>query len=359
MSAWRKELGQFFTPEPVARTLVSWAVRKASDRLLDPACGDGEFLACHGRSVGIEIDAVHGSRARQRAPEAVIQEGDFFSWASRTGERFDAAAGNPPFIRYQCFAGERREVAMATAARLGAHFNGLSSSWAPFLIVTAMLLKAGGRMAFVVPAEIGHATYAAPLLESLCRNFERVGVIALREKLFPELSEDAWLLYCHGFGGHTNQIEFGCRERFAGSSAAPEFETAISLEEWREANCRLRPFLLSVSLRAAYEEAVRRPSVRCFSELAHAGIGYVTGANDFFHLRPSEARLWGLPKDLLRMSVRKGDQLPADAVTEGVVQGWIDGDEPVLLLDLNGKQALPDSVKRYLSSADGKRARQS
>src|SRR2546430_10689129 len=70
MSAHRKELGQFFTPESVARTLVSWAVQKPSDRLLDPSCGDGEFLACHRRSVGIEIDAAHGMRARQRAPGA-------------------------------------------------------------------------------------------------------------------------------------------------------------------------------------------------------------------------------------------------------------------------------------------------
>jgi adenine-specific DNA-methyltransferase len=35
-----------------------------------------------------------------------------------------------------------------------------------FLVTTASLLKQGGRLAFVVPAEIGHAPYAAPLVES-------------------------------------------------------------------------------------------------------------------------------------------------------------------------------------------------
>ena len=29
--------------------------------------------------------------------------------------------------------------------------------------------------------------------------------------------------------------------------------------------------------------------------MASASIGYVTGANDFFHLRPSEAERWGIP----------------------------------------------------------------
>jgi hypothetical protein len=49
-------------------------------------------------------------------------------------------------------------------------------------------------MAFVVPAEIGHAPYSAPVLEYLAAHFEVVHVIAYRDKLFPELSEDCWLL---------------------------------------------------------------------------------------------------------------------------------------------------------------------
>jgi hypothetical protein len=60
--------------------------------------------------------------------------------------------------------------------------------------------KAGRRDGFVVPAEVGHATYAVPLVECLCGHFEQVKFVACREKLFPELSEDAWLLYCAGFG---------------------------------------------------------------------------------------------------------------------------------------------------------------
>ena len=190
MSGSQKALGQFFTPPEVAQTLVRWVITSPLQRLLNPACGDGEFLVCHRRSVGIDVDRDHTIQARVRAPGALVHEGDFFLWASRTSERFDAAAGNPPFIRYQAFAGATRERALAEAAKLGARFNGLSSSWAPFLVATAGLLRPGGRMAFVVPAEIGHAGYAEPLLEALCRHFDRVHLTAYREKLFPELSED-------------------------------------------------------------------------------------------------------------------------------------------------------------------------
>jgi len=45
-------------------------------------------------------------------------------------------------------------------------------------------------MAFVVPAEIGHAPYAAPLIEWLCARFALVQVIAI-----PALALDVWLSY--------------------------------------------------------------------------------------------------------------------------------------------------------------------
>ena len=76
-------------------------------------------------------------------------------------------------------------------------------------------------MAFVVPAAIGHAPYAAPLLEYLVRNFDTVQIVAVREKLFPELSEDCWLLYADGRGGATENIRFSVVDRFVPSSEPP------------------------------------------------------------------------------------------------------------------------------------------
>jgi hypothetical protein len=55
-----------------------------------------------------------------------------------------------------------------------ADFTGLTSSWAPFLVGAAGLLRPGGRLAFVVSSEIGHAPYAAPLLDYLVERFAHV-----------------------------------------------------------------------------------------------------------------------------------------------------------------------------------------
>ncbi|MBW8880657.1 MAG: SAM-dependent DNA methyltransferase, partial [Asticcacaulis sp.] len=285
----KKRSGAFFTPSDIAQALMSWALRAPSDRLLDPACGDGQFIALHRNSVGIEQNPLSARDAIEAAPWALVHKGDFFSWAAETPERFECAAGNPPFIRYQSFAGVMRKRALDLCGGHGAFFSGLTSSWAPFLVATAALLKPGGRLAFVVPAEIGHAPYAAPLLDYLVAHFSTVHVVAVREKLFPALSEDCWLLYADGFGGRTDTIDFSAVAGFKPGRVRPAVTAVIDVSEWRTIwSRRLRPYLLPKEIRAIYGEALTSPDCRRFGDFARVGIGYISGDNDFFHLRPSE-----------------------------------------------------------------------
>ena len=109
---------------------------------------------------------------------------------------------------------------------------------------------------------------------------------------------------------------------------------------------------------ALYDALVGSPGVRRFSEVGHAGIGYVTGANDFFHVRPTEAKFWGLPADVLRVAVRKGEQLPERRVDQQAVRGWIANDDPVLLLYLRGVDPLPPRVREYLDTDAGQHAKE-
>lgn len=355
----QKESGAYFTPEHVAESLVSWAVASQADRLLDPSCGDGRFISRHRNSFGVEQNPESARLASTNAPHARVQAGDFFDWASRTSERFECAAGNPPFIRYQTFKGETREQALSLCKRAGALFNGLASSWAPFLVATAHLLKPGGRIAFVVPAEIGHAPYAAPLLEYLLARFAVVHVVAVRNKLFPELSEDCWLLFADGFGSNSDNIRFTTLTAFAPMASPPTDYLDVSAEDWRTKwRRRLRPYLLSNEARALYEEAAYSSEGRRFGDVAQIGIGYVTGANDFFHLRPSDAERLGIPAAFLHPSVRNGRALPAQRLTASTIGDWQVRDEQVLLLNLPKRGALPSEVMRYLNSEGGHEARQ-
>jgi adenine-specific DNA-methyltransferase len=355
----RKEAGAYYTPDPVAASLVQWAVHDDTDRMIDPSCGDGRFIRTHRNSVGIEQDPRAAALSMSVAPWALVHDGDFFAWAEHTEERFDCAAGNPPFIRYQTFKGDVRGRALDLCARLGVKFSGLASSWAPFLVATANLLNAGGRMAFVVPAEIGHAPYASPLLEYLIQNFAKVHVIAVREKLFPDLSADCWLLYSEGRGSWTNEIRFSVIDRFTPLKRPPRSFIRVPVHEWRTSwKRRLRPFLLPQETRDLYRQVASDTQSWLFGDLASVGIGYVSGANDFFHLRPSQANRLDIPQKLLHLTVRKGRSLPRRNLTSNVVRKWLRNDEPVCLLRLPKSSDIPRSVRQYLDTYEGREARE-
>jgi adenine-specific DNA methylase len=355
----QKESGAYYTPDPVARSLVQWAVRAPAERLLDPSCGDGRFVAAHRNSVGIEQDPLAAGEASARARGAHIKQGDFFSWAESVTERFDCAAGNPPFIRYQTFKGDVRARALSMCAGIGAHFSGLTSSWAPFLVVTASLLRHGGRMAFVVPAEIGHAPYAAPLLEYLAAHFAVVHVVAVRDKIFPELSEDCWLLYCEGYGEETHEFRFTALASFGGMQTPPGEFTRVPVADWRtDWNRRLRPYLLSPEFRNYYSAIAGCRDSRRLGDIASIGIGYVSGANDFFHLRPTEADRLGIPAGFLHPTVRNGRALSARRLTAATVEHWRRNDDPILLLRIPKGIEVPHTVRRYLDSEAGQVARE-
>ena len=66
----QKRSGAYFTPGDVSAALVAWACRKPSDRMIDPSCGDGQFVALPRNSDGIEQNPVSAHRAIERAPGA-------------------------------------------------------------------------------------------------------------------------------------------------------------------------------------------------------------------------------------------------------------------------------------------------
>jgi predicted RNA methylase len=348
----RKDLGSYYTPPEVVRTLVSWAREQdPGGSVLDPSCGDGRFLAGWTDAVGVDIDPAAAAEASRRTHAEIITA-DFFAWATSTDRRFTAVVGNPPFIRYQRFSGRARRRALEFCAAQGVRLSGLCSSWAPFVVGASRLLKPGGRLAFVVPAEIGHAVYARDVVRYLLRSFARVEVVAVREKLFPDLSEDCWLLRASGFGGRSEAIHFIRLDSLGVGDGSWVFEP-VSVDDLDRWDYRLRAFLVPSAIRSAYQEIAVHATARRLGNVARVGIGYVTGANDFFHLRPSVATALGIPREMLRVSVRSNRDLVVDVVDRDAVRTWIAADRPVLLLDLAGVTKLPRSVAAYLQSPEG------
>lgn len=357
----QKSFGAFYTTEPIARTLVNWAIRSTEDSVLDPSCGDGVFLSCairHLESLGANDPNVWGIDIDQRAIQVAgsrhsrlrLIAADFFSIARTDIPRFSVIIGNPPFIRYQTFNGANGLHGLARAKEAGVHLPKLSSSWAPFLVHATTFLNPGGRLAMVVPAELGHAQYAREVLELLTRSFASIRLAIFRKKLFPELSEDTSLLFCEGFQNPcrwfsvaiVDDIEQAEQERF--------IEYPVDIAAVKNGQAKLGHYLLPTRVRQLYCDLSAQHGVIKLRDAADVGIGYVTGCNDYFHLSLSDRKKWRIPDTYLRRA------LPSLREPGGVTiraSDWNklrnDGQKAFLLnIPAASFGQLPKSVLKYL-----------
>ena len=76
--------------------------------------------------------------------------------------------------------------------------NGLANAWIAFVQLSTELLRDGGRLAMVVPAELLQVKYAAELRYRLPRLFDDVCIVAFDELVFPEIQQEVVLLLAEG-----------------------------------------------------------------------------------------------------------------------------------------------------------------
>ncbi|MBT2504145.1 N-6 DNA methylase [Curtobacterium sp. ISL-83] len=325
-SELRKARGAFFTPEPLTRFITDWAVRSPDDRVMEPSAGDAAFLVEAVRRLaelgnqtptvaGVEIHEHSARVADERVTAAggvaEITHSDFFLVPPTPS--YDAVIGNPPYIRYQDFAGEARTRSRAAALGAGVVLNGLASSWAAFTIQSALFLRQGGRMGLVLPAELLSVNYAAPVRQFLFDRFARIELVLFTEQVFPEAEADVVLLLADGFDqGPTDHATIHQAQHAAAlqSLGVPlTWSPKSPADKWTGllvGTDALRPLR---ELRESGE----------FGTLEHWGdttLGMVTGNNGYFALSPARVRELGLTRaDLLRLSPPGSSHLRGLALT--------------------------------------------
>jgi adenine-specific DNA methylase len=368
----QKRLGAFYTSSRVSRILVDWAVRSPHDRVLDPACGEGVFLKASAARLkslngqpavqvyGIEIDrAVYEKSvvpilSQQSIAKQNILISDFFDVPASGLPQFHAVVGNPPFVRYQTFKGPSRQRALAITRNLGVKLSELASSWAPFIVHATEFLAPTGRLAMVVPAEFTHATYARPVVQYLARKFKRIYLAGFTERLFPDLNEDTFLIFAENYGGQCKEFRlrrFSSIEHLARVlESGSRYGGRVALDELQNTNGRLRNHFLPTEVNALYKFLAADSRVCRLGELAQVGIGYVTGANRYFHLSDRDSHTLKIPRkflrpSLLRSGLVKGLRFSKEDWTELRNQG-----EKVYLVSLPqvNESDLPKGVREYI-----------
>lgn len=320
--ALRKVRGAFFTPPALADFLTHWAIRSADDVVLEPSCGEAAFLLpaakrliAEGAPAAVLGQHLFGTDLHEPSTVAAINlvraetgadlgssifSADFFDL--RVGQLggpplVDAVIGNPPYIRYQDFAGSARVRGQAAALEQGVSLGGLASSWAPFLIHASSFLRPGGRLGLVLPAELLSVNYAAPIRRFLLEHFAQVRVILFEERVFPDVSEEVVLLLAEGEGPCDAFDLF----QIADVQSLPNLER----RGWRrrpEAG-KWTSLLLPEEVASALARAEQTGEFVPLGEWGSIALGMVTGRNDYFCLSEGEARDLCLHhSELLRVS---------------------------------------------------------
>lgn len=312
----RKLRGGYYTPQPIADFICKWAITEPAVRVLEPSCGDGNFVEAviqrlleigvpenelFGRIKGVELLAEEAQKSKARAANyglnsTTITNADFFSFlAANPAERFDVVVGNPPFIRYQNFPEEHRSLAIQLMQDMGLSPNKLTNIWVPFLVLSAGRLNPGGKLGMVIPAELFQVKYAAETRVFLSRFFERVTIVTFKKLVFKDIQQEVVLLLCEKDVAGANGI------RVVEVTSLEELEN-LDIAAVQNGDVKVLEHDTEKWTKYFLDEAeihlLRRiktdPRVRLAGELMITNVGLVTGINEFFMITQQTAVKWGI-----------------------------------------------------------------
>ena len=350
----RKLRGGYYTPTALADYLCGWAVRSPNDHVLEPSCGDGSFiralaprLSDRGRIAAVELVAEELAAARRSVENSGVSAdwrcGSFFDFAPEYLRQppFDAVVGNPPFIRFQHFDKEARDRAFQLLRPFGYHPNGLANAWAAFVQLAAEMLRDGGRLAMVLPAELMQVQYAAELRFRLPHLFEDVSIITFGELVFPEIQQEVVLLLAEGrrrsgkAAGrlHAHQVRNGDALLDQGPLArlTPELP-----ERYTHEQMKWTALFLDRSEFQVLDACLSHQEFGRLGSWVDVDVGIVTGRNSFFVVDRDEALKLGVDGHVLDV-VGRTSALKSIRFTQDDLHGY-GKTHPSKLLSLAGLQ---------------------
>ena len=313
----QKLRGGYYTPMDLASFIVRWVREINPDKVLEPSCGDGAFFQAmsdvggfeKSSLTGFELDSDEAGKATRRAKQlnlskAAVRPEDFLGWATENmakgGERFDAVVGNPPFVRYQFLPPQFQVRAAAIFDELGLKFTRHTNAWVPFILASMSLLRPGGRLAMVVPAEIIHVTHAQSLRSYLGKECRRLVIIDPKELWFEGTLQGAVILMAEKRSSSRQKAEglgmVPVRGReFLRRSPSEVFAEPQSINGKTVAGKWTRA-LLDLETRDLFDELEAHAEVHRFDDIARVDVGIVTGANKFFLVPDATVEAYGLSK---------------------------------------------------------------
>lgn len=377
----QKLRGGYYTPVELSDYLAKWVIRDGSEKILEPSCGDGIFIGSalrrfselkkEGRRISPKITAIeieprelkkaklHVENYNFPKMQAEFISGDFFDLFQKLKleSGYDVVLGNPPFIRFQYFDDASREKAFWHLRNAGYAPTKLANAWSAFVQLSVELLKEGGRLAMVLPAELLQVGYASELRKRLSAQFSHIVIIGFKKLVFPEIQQEVVLLLAEGkrevsiLESDIHTIEFEDGKDLATSENLKDAVSHIPSKHSRPLMKWTSLFLGEKSFYALVD-AQRSKLIVPLGTLANVDIGVVTGRNSFFVLDEKTQKEILASKFTLPL-VGRTSTLKSIIFDENDFEKY-QLTEPGYLLNLNGipEKDIPKELKEYISHGE-------
>lgn len=319
----RYELGQFFTPGPIARFMADSILELAPETILDPGVGGGVLLHAVGpgpKRFGCDIDPKAVRLARDslasQGGELEVVDGDFLDldrWPFSV-EEFDAVIANPPYIRHHNLSTEQKALAKHYGRVLGTTVSALSGSYVYFFLEALLRLREGGRLVFITPAEFLDVRYGSVVKDVLTRQATIDEVLVLE---FDELAFDG-VLTTSAITIATKRSARARRIRLTEGQFNGRVERKREIELSLAEASPSRAWTPLLPSRAERVLPLLRERTARLEDFVRVRRGIAVGDNEFFCLTEAKVEEWGIEPEYLVPVVAGAKDLPdeGDPLTE-------------------------------------------
>ena len=334
----RKELGQFITHPSVANFMVEWVLKSGQSSIFDPAFGLGAFYSPIADRAGIhfsatEIDPIiirFWEVEKSRDASFVEIEDYLLNW----GKKQKNIVCNPPYMRFQNFL-NRETVSGTFQSNLGLRLSGYTNTASAFLLKSLSEMDGTGRLAYIMPLEFLNAGYGSLVKKRLIYGGHLTAIISINceKDVFPDATTSVGIILYDSMVS-TNTVKFYSLYSIDSLSTVLQ-NSPLSEVDVRELDPKEKwlQYFQELNVSVNTQHTVPLDYYGRFSR------GIATGANEFFVLRPSEAKAKKLSPFELTPCITKSSQIKKAVFRPDDYSNLVEDDAPVFLFSVNGSQS--------------------
>ena len=195
-------------------------------------------------------------------------------------------------------------------------YSKLTNAWVSFVVGSSLLLKdKGGRIGFVLPAEILQVSFAQQLRKFLAHYYNKINIISFEKLVFPDIQQEVVLLLCEKNETKAHNIEHielhdasELKTLDVARLKSPQKKIDFKSNKWTF-------YFLEQDEIDFLENIAKLRNIPTLEKFAKVEVGITTGSNDFFTVPLATVEEYDL-QDYARPMVGRSVQVNSVIFTE-------------------------------------------